>query len=371
MSFCGNCGKELPDGSSYCPHCGAFIGRGPSKDFGAYSGGGTTVTGSSHNSTASSLVDGLSGYMGHNKSVQLNWKDLFSNVFKSHSREEAEEIFICGTAQTTPPLGEVSETWPKPWLYSRVLVCFLAAYFLLYLCVTVFGNPNCIPGMILMGSFAVPFATIILFMEVNAFRNISIYSVFIYFLIGGCASLLVTLFFFDLDILDAGLGSTWSAMMVGVIEECGKAVIVFVLLKSAKTDYILPALLIGACVGGGFAAFESSGYAYVRGDTLDSLTTIVYLRAFLAPGGHVAWAAITAAAMVIAKGSGPLTSSVLTNSRFLKIFLIPIVLHGLWDSPLFPGLIKLCVLIVLVWIVVMILINMGLDQVSKLKNGTV
>ena len=372
MAFCGNCGRELKDSDLFCPHCGAYSGNNgrPADGRGGCARGGGGARDVSGKSMGSAFVDELSGYMGHNKSVNLNWKDLFSNVFKPHTREEAEEIFIWGTAHTTPPLREVSSTWPKPWLYSRVLVCFLAAYFLLYLGVSYFDNTNCVPGMIIMGSFAVPFATIILFMEVNAFRNISIYSIFIYFLIGGCASLLVTLFFFNLNILSAGLDSTWSAMMVGVIEECGKAVIVFALLRRARTEYILPALLIGACVGGGFSAFESAGYAYsLNGGSLDTLTSIVFLRAFLAPGGHVAWAAITAAAMVIAKGPAPLTAAVFTNSRFLKIFIIPIVLHGLWDAPVFPSLLKPIVLIVLVWIVVMILINMGLEQVSGLKSS--
>lgn len=369
MPYCGNCGHKLSENSTFCGNCGAYAGTGSEP---ASKGASTseTLRGSAQ-SAASSFVDGLSGYMGHDKSVQLNWKDLFTNVFKPHTRAEAEDIFICGTPHTTPPLSEVSDTWPKPWLYSRVLACFLVAYVLLYLCVSWFNNANCVPGMIMVGSFAVPFATIILFMEVNAFRNISVYSIFIYFFIGGCASLLVTLFFFDLNILDARVTTTWGAMMVGVIEECGKAVIVFVLLKAAKTRHILPALLVGACVGGGFAAFESAGYAYVRGYNLDSLTTIVYLRAFLAPGGHVAWAAITAAAMVIAKGEAPLTASVLTSGRFLKIFAIPIVLHGMWDAPVFQGILKLAVLIVLVWIVVMILINMGLEQVSSLKRERV
>lgn len=233
----------------------------------------------------------------------------------------------------------------------------------------------------IVGSFAVPFATIVLFMEVNAFRNISIYSIFIYFLVGGCASLVVTLFLFQLDLVDTDISTTWGAMMVGVIEELGKAVIVFMLLKKlTHISHILPALLVGACVGGGFAAFESAGYAMkplLYGSMsvyqlLDSILEIIYLRGFLAPGGHVAWAAITAAAMVMAKGNGPLTNAVFTNGRFLKIFAIPVVLHGVWDAPFMQeGYVKYIGLIIMVWIVVLILINMGLEQVSRIKRESV
>ena len=108
----------------------------------------------------------------------------------------------------------------------------------------------------------------------------------------------------------------------------------------------------------------------VYGSIFDTIIDIIVLRGFLAPGGHVAWAAITAAAMMIAKGSAPLTTSVFTNGRFLKIFAIPVVLHGIWDAPIFDGsILKLVGLIVVVWIVVLILINMGLEQVSKLKQA--
>lgn len=98
------------------------------------------------------------------------------------------------------------------------------------------------------------------------------------------------------------------------------------------------------------------------------MTDSIYLRGILAPGGHVAWAAITGAALVIAKGSGPLTSEVFSSGRFWKIFAIPVVLHGLWDAPIFDGYLKLTALIIVVWMVVLILINMGLDEVKNLKR---
>jgi RsiW-degrading membrane proteinase PrsW (M82 family) len=333
----------------------------------------------------SGFVGGINDYIGNENAVNLNWKDLFSSVFKKHSTEEAEEIFIYGTSKTTPALSEVSDTWPKPWLYSRVFLCFVVTYVLLYICSIVFSNSNAYPGLIIVGSFAVPFTTMVMFLEVNAFRNISVYNVMKYFLIGGCASLVVTLFLFSLDLVDSDLSSTWGAMMVGVIEEVGKLIIVYVLIrKLTSCNYILSALLVGACVGAGFAAFESAGYALrpiveisnlagaygvdIPTDVMmDRVTSSIYLRGLLAPGGHVAWAAISGAALIIAKGSGPLTSDVFSSNRFWKIFAIPVVLHGLWDAPLFMGYLKLIGLIVLVWIVVLILINMGLDEVKKLK----
>lgn len=391
MAYCVKCGKQLPEGSQYCGNCGAKVenqdsGSGAGKA-GNNGGNMASATGSKISDATSSFVGGINDYLGNTNAVNLNWKDLFSGVLKKHTNEEAEEIFICGTLRTTPPLSEVSETWPKPWLYSRVFLCFMVTYFLLYICSIAFNNPNAYPGLIMVGAFAVPFTTMVLFLEVNAFRNISVYDVMKFFLVGGCASLVVTLFLYSLEIVDTDLSSTWGAMMVGVIEEIGKLVIVYVLIKQLPScNYILSALLAGACVGAGFAAFESAGYAMMpmlqianlagaygveipTDVIMDNVTTSIYLRGFLAPGGHVAWAAITGAALIIAKGAGPLTTDVLTNSRFLKIFAIPVVLHGLWDAPIFDGIAKCIVLIVVVWIVVLILVNMGLDEVKRLKSA--
>lgn len=393
MAYCGNCGKKLDPGSTFCGHCGQVVRDNLSKNNSDNCESSSDVFVSeeadfscSGSNATSSFVDGINEYIGNTNSVKLNWKDLFSSVFQKHSTQEAEDIFICGTSRTTPPLDEVSETWPKPWLYSRVFLCFVITYILLYICSISFNNVNAYPGLIIVGAFTVPFTTLVLFIEVNAFRNISVYDVMKFFLVGGCASLVVTLFLFNLELVDTDLSSTWGAMMVGIIEEIGKLVIVYLLIKQLSTcNYILSSLLVGACVGAGFAAFESAGYAMrpmleianIAGAygigipneiMMDNVTTSIYIRGLLAPGGHVAWAAISGAALIIAKEDRLLTSDVFSNNRFWKIFSIPVVLHGLWDAPLFEGFLKLIALIIVVWIVVLILINMGLDEVKNLKN---
>lgn len=387
MAYCRHCGNYVDDVGMFCGHCGQLIHNETSPHASASSESSSQES-NKYDKKQTSFVDGINDYIGNTNSVRLNWKDLFTNVFKKHTTQEAEEIFICGTSRTTPSLLEVSDCWPKPWLYSRVFLCFIITYALLYICSVTFNNSNAYPGLIIVGSFAVPFTTLVMFMEVNAFRNISVYDVMKFFLIGGCASLVVTLFLFDLDIVDTDLSSTWGAMMVGIIEEVGKLVIVFILIKKLSScNYILSALLAGACVGAGFAAFESAGYAMrpmlqlanVAGAygmeipnsyLMDVATSTIYLRGLLAPGGHVAWAAISGAALVIANGQRTLTTEVFSNTRFWKIFAIPVVLHGLWDAPIFDGYLKLSALIIFVWIVVLILINMGLDEVKNLKRAS-
>ena len=72
------------------------------------------------------------------------------------------------------------------------------------------------------------------------------------------------------------------------------------------------------------------------------------------------------------KVKGKIDTSLFTDGKFLRLFLIPVILHGTWDSPLSSIGIEFYMvpvaLTVIVWIVVLILINMGLSEVSRIKN---
>lgn len=369
MKYCGFCGRPVEDGQRYCAHCGKYVGDTSSNGASSQS----PYTESRTNEENSSFIDKLNDYVGNDKPADLNWKVLFTDVFKAHSREEAEDIFICGTRLTTPHMKDVSRDWPHPWLYSRVFFTFFLASALLWLCCAFFGNTNALPGLIVIGSFTVPLSTMILFLEVNAYRNISFYEVMRIFLVGGCASLVATLFLFSIfgvEELDF-----FGALSVGVIEELGKAIIVYYFMKHLQRPTILGGLLVGASVGAGFAAFESAGYAMnlLFAGGWETMMDTLFLRGFLAPGGHVTWAAITGAAMAItAKSYQRVSSDLFTDARFLRLFAIPVLLHALWDSPLSAIGAEIYLLPLLltatVWIVVMILINMGLSEINHYKN---
>lgn len=384
MKYCSHCGHPNQDGASFCGSCGKPLSQ--NKENG---GTGTPHGHADNGKSSGSWIDSLNEYVGNDRPADLNWKVLFTDVFKPHTTEEAEEIFICGTKATTPDMSSISKDWPHPWLYSRVLLMFVITFVLLWICVNAFGNLNAFPGMIVIGSFAVPLSTMVLFMEANVWRNVSMYDVIKTFFIGGCASLVATLLLFSFYSVEEM--NFFGAFMVGLIEEVGKAVIVLAILRKLGKLSILTGMLIGACVGAGFAAFESAGYALqpfiqlqqITGyaaaygqnvdsqQMMDAINNTIFLRAVLAPGGHVAWAAISGAAFVIAAElKGIIDMSLFTETKFLRLFAIPVVLHCLWDSPLatwineifpFAGYIAL---IVVVWIVVLILLNMGLAEVS-------
>lgn len=406
MKYCGICGHGNDDDAKFCGGCGRPLRSVPKVggdvlpgiDAGSSNNSSSCIGGKESNSTppsrievenngnasshgnagqsqgsASSWVDHINEYMGNDRPADLNWRVLFTDVFKRHTKDEAEEIFICGTRTTTPSLEDVSQRWPHPWLYSRVFLSFMLAFVLLYICCTSFGNENALPGLMVVGSFTVPLTGVVLFLELNAFRNISLYDIALIFLVGGCASLVVTLTLYSLVVIDDL--DYWGALLVGIVEETGKAVIIYYFIKKLGKTNILPGLLIGAAVGAGFAAFESSGYAmsYLLIGGWDGMMDVIQVRGVLTPGGHIAWSAITGAAMVIAsKEYGRVCVNMLASKKFLRLFIIPVLLHMLWDSPLtnigaeiYLGHI---VLTLLVWIVVLILINMGLSEIAKYKS---
>lgn len=365
MKICPKCHTENVTEANFCKRCGTPIVDVPDRET-EQSDMQDTFSGGSQKKT---IYDSVNAFVDNTTAhVDVHLRDLYSNVFKHHTMEEAEDIFICGTSRTTPLLQDVSSSWPKPWLYSRVLFAMLVAFSLLRFGLTTFQNPNLLPGLILIGSFAVPFSVVIFFMEVNAFRNVSFYNVLRIFLVGGCASLIVTLFLYAFT--GAGSFDLFGAMMVGVVEEVGKMIIIYYFIAHYKRcNFILSGMLIGAAVGAGFAAFESAGYANNTSD-LSNLLDIIYLRGILAPGGHVVWSAITGAAIMLVKSNKQMQVSMIFQAKFLRVFILPIVLHGCWDWAGLDsfGEMKFVVLIVIAWVIAIALINRGLIEVRKYQH---
>ena len=106
-----------------------------------------------------------------------------------------------------------------------------------------------------------------------------------------------------------------------------------------------------------------------NGLSIDNATHTILLRAVLAPGGHVLWAAIEGAAMMIAMDHKGFRASVLLNKAFLSLSGICILMHGIWGMPFqLPFFIKYFILIAASWIVLIIMITRGLDEINKLNQ---
>lgn len=372
MKYCPHCGNPVRETAKFCPSCGQALNN---------TGQAVTTPGSnSENNQIKGFYDSatakLSHYTGEEGAVKVNIGDLFSEVFKHHTKDEANSIFIAGTKTTTPALADVSDEWAKPWLFSRILLGFLLAFAALLYMADSFDNSNAIPGLIMVGAFAVPFSGLVFFFEANAFKDISLFEIVKVFFIGGIFSLVVTLFLYQFVSFSAanqifGVLTLKDSLAIGLVEELGKVLIVSYFISQLDVRHILDGILIGAAVGAGFAAFETAGYIYNAGT--NDLVAVAILRGWSAIGGHLVWAAIAGGAIMIVKRDQPFKFSQLLDTRFLVFFILAVLMHATWDwdvTVLGSDYLKLILLIVLAWIVVFVLMNAGLKEISHLKQQT-
>jgi RsiW-degrading membrane proteinase PrsW (M82 family) len=296
---------------------------------------------------------------------------LIGGLQKKTGYEDIEEEFIVGTRSTTPGLATVDTAWPTPRVFWRILAGALATYFLLYLGITRFGNSNFIPGLIVIGSFVVPFSVVVLFFELNVPKNVSLYQVGKMLMLGGALSLIATMFLFDF-IPGSGVGAIIPALLTGVVEETGKSLALLIVAFSARYRFQLNGLLFGAAVGAGFAGFESAGYALNAAfdGGMDAAIGSITLRALLSPGGHVIWTAMVGSAIWRVKKDRPFRLDMLFHRDVLRRWGIAVILHGLWDSDLVVHpYIQLAILLVVGWYIVLAILKQGLEEVAEAKRA--
>jgi RsiW-degrading membrane proteinase PrsW (M82 family) len=291
-------------------------------------------------------------------------REFVSETFKSCSWNEIEDRLAVGTDFTTPKLSMGMAQFPRPWLFVRIL-------FLLVLSIYQEVAMNAIPALIFTGCFAVPFAVLTLFFEINTPRNVSIFQVIKLLIIGGAFSFLLSFILFDLF----PLYKVYGASAAGLIEELAKIfAAVFMGRNFIKTrhSHSINGLLYGAAIGTGFAAFESAGYALVAGldnNSFAALNTSIWMRGFLAPFMHITWTAIAAGAYWLAfKRCGSFWKSFI-QVRFLALFVISIMLHFLWnfdlgDSELISNLRFLAIGLVS-WIICFMLAATGYKEIKE------
>jgi protease PrsW len=308
------------------------------------------------------ISDTLQTVAGTEKLEGFSLKEMFSGIFQRRTAAEMEEYLIVGTPRTTPPISEVQTGWPRPWLFARFLLYFGLIYFGFVFTYQQFHNANLIPGLILMGAFAGPIATLILFFELNTPRNVSLYRLAVLVSLGGIVSLFISLIGYGVTNLN------WlGASAAGIVEELGKLAALILIVRGPRYKYILNGMLFGAAVGAGFAAFESAGYAFQIIAFYKSTTVMertILLRGMLAPLMHVAWTAMVGAALWRVKKDGYVTLQVLIDPRFYRVLLLAIFLHMFWNAPLPPNLyLKELVLGAAAWFVIWGLVQQGLRQV--------
>lgn len=368
---CIDCGTDIDRNAiasgaiSACPNCGRELFRHREGGGMQPEGGGSAerlIGRMSERITSAAGVQALQGF---------SIRETFSEVFARHSPEDIERYFAVGGPDTTPPLEQIDVRWPKPWVFFRVFLVALVTYIVFVQAWEQYHNLKLIPALIFVGSFAIPFATLILFFELNVRRNVSLYQLARLALLGGAISIVLSLLMYQ--ITDTWHGLRWlGASVAGLVEEPGKLLALFLVVNNRRYRGILNGLLFGAAVGTGFAAFESAGYALLTalGWGTAAMREVIMSRGLLAPFGHIVWTGMAAAALWRVKGDAPLRWDMLKDKRFTRVFAMAIVLHMLWDSPLqLPFYGTYLLLGAVAWIIVLGLVQEGLQELQELKDG--
>ncbi len=221
-------------------------------------------------------------------------------------------------------------TWRR--VAGTGVVLFVATAWLLFQT----SNPNLYPTVILIGSFLVPVSFVAFLSDHQDLTTLTFEALVRAFVLGGLLGVLgasvlepflLPRFISSGQQLDPGGG-----ILVGLIEEGVKLEAVVLIARRMRHTGALDGLLLGAAVGMGFAALESTGYAFTtllatNGDVGASLVETV-VRAILAPFGHGVWTAIVGAVLFRESAIDRFRAT----PRLVLAFGFVVVLHGMWDG---------------------------------------
>ena len=197
-------------------------------------------------------------------------------------------------------------------------------------------DPNLYPTVILIGNFLVPVVFVVFLYDHQHLSTLTADKIAVCFCIGGIlgilgAAVLETLLLPVPAHPEQGL-SVGGGVAVGLIEEGCKILAVMFMARGMRHTSEMDGLLMGGAVGMGFAALESTGYAFTaflvsQGHVGASITETI-IRGVLAPFGHGVWTALLSA--VLFRASRPhrfrITGAVIITYLFVS------VLHGFWDG---------------------------------------
>ena len=226
---------------------------------------------------------------------------------------------------------ETAERWAPPWW--AVFVVGLLLWVATVAVGRVTHNVILLPTIVLLGSFLVPITAVVWYLDHDPSPALSPRRIVTAFLIGGV-----------MGVLGASLLEYWlvkvgliGAFEVGLIEEFVKGVFIIVVALGISRFHIRDGMVLGATVGFGFAALESSGYALaslfvVQGNQLIlSLNSVIFtelVRGVLAPFGHGMWSAILGGAIFAAARRGGLRLTWVILGTYLFVS----ALHAAFDS---------------------------------------
>ncbi len=287
-----------------------------------------------------------------------------------------------------PDIFDIEAVCPRPRRFLVALAFALTLYGLFWLGWHFFAVDAMIPGVLFVGSFAVPVSATVLFCEFNIRRNVPLRDVVLVVLLGGVLSLIlaVALLYFDNSLFSIlSVPEDWHDCMRAPIEEIAKVVVAVAVARKVSYRYVLNGLLFGAAVGAGFASFESAGYALVQclnsiassvadgaadagamlGRAVSEAEDAIVARGLLSPFSHVAWSALACAGLWWARCCRSRVMA-FVNWRFLLLFGVASALHMAWNAPFEPPCYsKQIMLGVIAWVAILVVLRKGVGQIKE------
>ena len=111
---CPGCGREMKDTDLFCIHCGTKYEEGPrtEADRQPESGFGMDDFVQASKSGMEKVVNTLNDMTGQEGEADIRLRELVSEVFKKHTADERDELFISGTKRRRRPRKTWSRTGP-------------------------------------------------------------------------------------------------------------------------------------------------------------------------------------------------------------------------------------------------------------------
>ena len=191
-----------------------------------------------------------------------------------------------------------------------------------------------IPTVVLLGSFLIPVTAVVWYLDHDPSPALSPRRIVAGFIVAGvmgalAASLLELWFVYGTGYL--------GMLKVGLIEEFVKGAAIVLLALGLRSYATRDGMVLGATVGFGFAALESSGYALaslfvVQGGhvylSISSVVVTELIRGLLAPFGHGLWSAILGGAIFHSARRGRVGGFASLVAAYLGVS----ILHAAYDS---------------------------------------
>jgi protease PrsW len=226
--------------------------------------------------------------------------------------------------EVQPPVPVVRR---NGWL--KVLTTATVFYVLLLMALLLTRNSNLFPTLVMVGSFMVPVAYVAFIYERRHLSHLTMPTVSLAFLYGGLLGILAASLLSPIFTSGLSLGS---GLRVGLIEEFAKILGVLVIARHKRHDSEMDGLILGAASGMGFAAMESSGYAFTAllasHGSISVTVEVTLLRGLLSPLGHGTWTAILAS--VLFRESKKCDFRI--NLQVISTYLLVSILHAMWNG---------------------------------------